>query len=616
MKSAIRTMSVRFLVLLLVAPVSLLPACGDSPTSSVEHARQYPPQPWSWVEVDSFVEGGRIGSLFGTGPGNVYAASRNIKRRGDGWSILPGGAVARYDGSSWSEPLYEIGETIGFEVDLWASSPDDIYLADGRLRHFDGSAWRNEGIDADVVYGTGENDVFAATDTDGGIIYHYNGTDWNVIRELDSDDRVTAIHAIPGPFVAVAFEHSVHLWDGSAWTDTEFLFYEYIEALWAFGPGDVYAIGDGYPEPRVWHWDGVEWTEMTVPAGGSLVGVWGIAPDDIYACGRNGTLMHYNGVEWRRVELNTCKGLWAVWASGPDDVYVAGDNELVMHYDGTTWRSIRKRSPDRPAAIWAESPRRYVIASGLDAGTLYINDNGEWTEHYIAGTRYSGIRSMAGSGIDDLHVLIDRTTWHFDGSTWTQTGFLDADYPGTMWFASPTEGHAIGGESIFHYNGFRWERVVSGLGWSMRGLYGASADAVYAIHGDGTVFFFNGAQWDTIPSPVPPGGSLVSIGGVSADEVYVVAGAGNTPLGSGGIFRWDGERWSQIPSPDNIYLSEIVVGDTDNIFLYYGCWLGHFNGAVWSVECHPDSPPGQIIEALDGTILQGTGQRLLRQSYR
>jgi hypothetical protein len=602
-----------FITVTLAAAVGVFPACGDDPaTPSGGGDGSDPPAPWYWAVVDTFVKGDRIAAVYGTGPGNIYCATRSLERRGDGWTIFPEGVVINYNGTSWTPPVYNINAT-AWDLDLWASSPTDIYLADGRLHHFDGSSWDDAGINADAVFGLGEADVFAASNVDNHAVYRYDGTRWTELTRLAGDEPIKAIYALPGPLLIVAREHSVAMWDGVTWAEKQFLFYEYIEDVWASGADDVYVVGNGYPEPRIWHFDGSVWSEMTVPDVGSFNAVWGSSPTDVFACGRDGSVVHYAGSAWNEMNVNTYKSFWDIWGSGPDDVYAVGDDDKVMHFDGTGWRSILKESPDKPGILWAESADRLAVSSGIDAGTLYLYDKGVWTEHYITGDRYAGIRSIAGTSLEDLTVLIDRQTYHYDGQSWTYSGFLNADFPGEMWFAPSGRGFAIGGGSIFQFDGSSWSTAVTGLPWSMMGLWAASENAVYAINKERLVYHYDGRQWETIPSPVI-GGSLIDIWGVSADEVYVLAGIGTGDLAGGGLFRWNGALWTEVPSLENKYLSSLVLSSGDNIFSWGGCWVGHFNGAEWSLDCFPDAAPRQIIQALDGSILQLTQSSIAVQS--
>jgi len=592
----------------LVALIWLNLACSDDPASPPPGGGSGPDPStqWTWVEVDTFVEGDRIAAVYGTGPGNIYCATLGIERRSDGWQLFPEGVVVNYNGTTWSPPLYDINAT-GWDLDLWASSPTDIYLADGRLHHFDGTSWKDAGINAEVVFGTSATDVFAASLVDTGAVYRYDGAQWTELTRLAGDEPFKAIFALPGPFVVVAREHSIAMWDGATWTEKAFLFYEYIEDVWASSPNNVFAVGNGYPEPRAWRFNGNSWLDMAVPDGGSYTAVWGSSPNDVYACGRDGAMIHFNGsTSWRTVPMNTFKSFWDIWGSGPGDFYATGENETVMHFDGTSWESISKQTPDKPGILWAESPDRFALSSGIDAGTVYLYDHGEWTEHYITGNRYSGIRSMAGTSLEDLTVLIDRETWHFDGQRWTREAILNADFPGEMAFPSPGKGFAVGGRSIFQFNGSVWNEVVTGLPWTMMGLWAASENSVYAINKELLVYHYNGQQWQTIPSPVTEG-SLIDIWGVSSNEVYVLAG--------GGLFVWDGNAWTEVPYLSNTATSKLMLSSSDNMFSWGGCWLGHFDGTEWSLDCLPNDSPIQIIQSLDGPLLQLTRRAIMLQVF-
>jgi hypothetical protein len=610
--SFIRSNRWNLLLAVSLAAACVCPACGDNPATPGGGGAS-PTGPWHWAEVDTFTEGDRIASVYGTGPGNIYCASRRLKRYSDGWTLYPQGKIVNYDGTSWSSPLYHINATAP-SLELWASAPTDIYLADGRLWHFDGSAWRDAGINAEVVFGLSDADVFAASLVDNGAVYRYHGRGWTELTRLAGDERFKAVYALAGPFLIVAREHSIAMWDGTTWSEKSFLSYEYVEDVWASSPEDVYVVGNGYPDPRVWHFDGAAWSEMTVPDVGSFNAVWGSSPTDIYACGREGSMIRYDGSTWNEMKVNTYKSFWDIWGSGPDDVYAVGDDDKVMHFDGTGWNCILKESPDRPYIIWAESADRFAVSSGIDAGTLYLYDQGEWSEHYVAGDRYAGIRSIAGTSLEDLTVLISRETYHYDGQDWTESAYLDADFPGEMWFAPSGRGFAIGGTSIFQFNGSSWSETVTGLPWTMMGLWAESENAVYAINKELLVYYYDGQRWETIPSPVDEG-ILVDIWGVSSDEVYVLAGTDTDDLAGGGLFRWNGGSWTEVPSPDDIYLSNLVLSSGDNMFLWGGCCIGHFGGIKWSIGCFPESAPYQIIQALDGSILKLTRRSITIQAF-
>lgn len=586
-----------------LAAAPLLPGCSDNPATPRGGGKSS--GEWSWVEVDSFVEGGRIQAIFGTGPEDIYTAYRRVDRYGDRWNLYPDGGVARYDGISWSAPIYSVNSKRP-DLDLWASSPNDVYLADGTLRHFDGDSWRDTGVDAVAVGGITANDVYAAGADN--VVSRFNGIRWNTIGTLSGEEPITAIHALPGPFVVVAREHGVATWDGATWTETPFLPDEYVEDVWAAAPKDVYAVGNGDPAPRVWHFDGTTWATMTVPNVYSLTAVWGNDADDIYACGLFGTLIHYNGSVWSTVECGTAKSLWDIWGDGSGTVYAAGEDRKVVRVDAGGWNSVGKRRPGLTRRVWAESSDRYAVVSAIDPGTVYLLDGGEWTEYYVAGDLQGHIRAIAGTSLDDIHVLIDRTTYHFDGDRWSPSGHLEAAYPAPMWFASPTDGFAAGGGSIYQGDGHSWTEVVSGLPWAMRAVWGASADAVYALNGERIIYFYDGETWSTIPSPIEEG-PLLDISGVAADDVYV--------LTLHDLFRWDGSVWHDMGRPDDAYGMMLVVTADDGILVASDCQISHFDGTQWMTGgCDSYISIYQVTTALDGTVLQVRDNSLLKQVFR
>jgi len=59
-----------------------------------------------------------------------------------------------------------------------------------------------------------------------------------------------------------------------------------LNAVWSFGPSDVWAAG---ASGTMVHWDGQSLALVPVPTTASLGGLWGSAPDDLWAAGAAGT---------------------------------------------------------------------------------------------------------------------------------------------------------------------------------------------------------------------------------------------------------------------------------------------------------------------------------------
>lgn len=589
-------------VLLALALAALFLSCDDDPTKpggGSSHTKL------AWVEIDTFENGGRIAAVCGHETEDLYCGYLGLKRLSDGWVVYTEGAVVSYDGSGWSDPIFEIRDS-WYDLDMCAVPGGDIYLADGKLRRFDGRSWKYEGIAANVVCGTSPSNIYAASNDDGAV-RRYDGDTWQLLRELevDGENWIKAIWAAEGPFLVVALVHSAWIWDGVVWSENSFSDFTYIENAWGTGPDNVYLVGSPYsPNGLMMHYDGTGWEGVNIPECGELNAVWGSGPNDIWAVGCDGTIIHYGGDTWTGIDKITFKHLWDVWGRGPGDVYAVGDDDKALHFDGASWESIRKEKPGSDVLyIWAESADRFAVLNWLDRGTVYLYDEGEWTEEYI-GVDVFSMRTLAGRSLDDLYVLADQHMYHFDGENWSYSADLDAYWPGKMWFTDSGAGFAIGGYSIFQFNGSIWSEVVRESEWSMTSIWGASENTVYVVHREGIIYHYNGSSWQTVPPP--DGAGFSSVWGVSGTEVYF--------QGVGVMYRYDGASWQSIPAPDNYYLANLVLTAGDNMFLHGGCWFGHFNGMKWNVECNQQEPPLMIIESRDGSILRMTQRGIYAQA--
>jgi hypothetical protein len=284
-----------------------------------------------------------------------------------------------------------------------------------------------------------------------------------------------------------------------------------------------------------------------------------------------------------------------------------GDDGKALHFDGTAWSSIRKNKPDHHiGSIWAESATRFAVTDWIDAHTVYLYDNGQWRETYLGTT--GGVGRLAGRSLGDLYTLGDPGVFHFNGTEWSFDSYLDTYFPGELWIPDePDRRFAIGGGSIYQFNGGEWHEVVTGQPWVMVSIWGASAVNVYAINSNGIVWHYDGVTWRTIPSPAT---QLIDMWGVSATEVYVLAGDINVPSG---LFRYDGETWHPVRAPTASYGAAIALNSYHNMFSWGGCWLSHFDGAKWTVECSPHEPTVDVVEAKDGSILKVTDRAVFSQ---
>ena len=183
------------------------------------------------------------------------------------WSFSPtnvwavGAGVTHFDGTSFV-PVPEAGD---FGLDIWASSPSDIYVVGGlTAKHFDGLAWTDLSIGGNqrgnYVAGSGPDDVWIA---DNNTLWHFDGVSFS--PQPPFEDGFIAGIAVAArndvwvaSFVAATFSHVLRRFDGTTWSvATELPVELRVESITAMGPNDVWVTGDDpFSGTFVIHWDG------------------------------------------------------------------------------------------------------------------------------------------------------------------------------------------------------------------------------------------------------------------------------------------------------------------------------------------------------------------------
>jgi hypothetical protein len=92
----------------------------------------------------------------------------------------------------------------------------------------------------------------------------------------------------------------------------------HLNAVWAFGPDDLWAVGDS---GTILRWDGTGWYLLTSQTGPDLFGLWAAGPDDLWISER------YGAQRWNRdgmVRRDTFGDGYLIWGSSATDVWVGG----------------------------------------------------------------------------------------------------------------------------------------------------------------------------------------------------------------------------------------------------------------------------------------------------
>lgn len=271
-------------------------------------------------------------ALWGSGPNDV-------------WAVGPHGAIAHYDGKTWTEkdPI-----TTKSLVGVSGSGPDDVWAVgqDGITLHYDGKAWKvddagTEGRDLMSVWSVSKNEAWASgIDDNVGIMRHYHdGKEWEMLHIGPANSLWrTYVSSPTDVWMAGAGDKNegfVLRGDGKKFDKVPFEG-KTLRAIFGSGPNDVWIAGyDG----AVNHWDGKAWTEaMNLPKAHWL-NMFGFGPKDVWLVGFEGMIYHYDGAKWSQVPSGTKVILWTVWGAAPNDVWVAGNDGTFLHWDGKAFNA-------------------------------------------------------------------------------------------------------------------------------------------------------------------------------------------------------------------------------------------------------------------------------------
>jgi len=223
-------------------------------------------------------------------------------------------------------------------------------------------------------------------------------------------------------------------------------------------------------------------------------GLWG-------ACA---TLCACPGPTWQTVlDAQTLdRAVLSVWGSGIRDVYAVGgalgngQETLALHFDGNAWRELHPGGTD---TLW-------------------------WT---------------AGSGPTDVWMVGTRgRILHFDGAGFTETPSGTRATLFGVWAAAPDDAWAVGGtpgggvfpgsdnDLVLHWDGTAWARVElpEPQGATLFKVWATSSENLYAVGEGGVLWHRSALGWKLESSSDLTTGTLLTVAGCNADDVYAVGG--------------------------------------------------------------------------------------------
>jgi hypothetical protein len=451
------------------------------------------------------------------------------------------------------------------------------------LGRFTNENWSDDGVCRDgpwLLDGRGTQDVFALNLGVDNALVHDSGTGWNLVEK---NHELSTMWTETGHDLFASGPNGTFRYDGSSWHELRCGGSCDLACpsanLWGHGQ-ELFALGAS----RILHHD-IGASDCLAPLVETPTGstqLWASSKTDIFVYGPDPTdpFFQFNGNDWfeidRPVHAFGVAGNSRPWIRGPYEGYRS--NEAL-------WSQLKADDYVMlPEAVWADAQGP---ALALEPQALYRRVMGRWSEvplNLAPGATLADVWAnetreviVGDSGSGPLFLCNDR-----NGAAGSCAWLVAPNTPDSLTsvWGSGDEIFATGESmSVFHLKDAQWsEDFLPGNHQCTsppRGLWGASASAMYAICNE-SVFSFDGSTWNVVLR-LPPEGNLFSqVWGTDATNVWVAA-VGDP----GGLWRLQGQKFQPVADVEGA--SVFAVGGTaaDDVFIVDDGVTLHFDGTRW-----------------------------------
>jgi cysteine-rich repeat protein len=536
---------------------------------------------------------GDLHGVWGADNGQIYAVG----------TTAAGGVVMvlHFNGQSWRIDVQ--GPSEGTLLDVWGSSSSDAFAVgeDGRALYLNASGtWLplNTRVGAEVtlrgVWGEGpDGDVLAVGDAATIIRFVRSGGTWlkEPVRNVPSDTVFEAVwgrssdevYAVGRDGVIMRYAEFDWVREATGLTSADLL------DVWGSDDGAVFAVGEDGTILRRYQND---WTIMDTPQRGDLHTVWGSSDASIFAAGERGLTLFYDGQAWRTLSSDTDSTVKEIWGVPGYGLVGVAPNGFILRLDGWSWMPLPPpESSDSMRDLWVHEPDD--IYGVFDAPPhLRHFDGSAWSGVDIDGLLPSGgaagLRGLWGTPARDLYVVgDDKLVLRHSPAGWERLD-IPGPFPASdltqVW--SSSDGHLFvagtladeGDGVIYRHDGASWQRMSTNQQTVLRGIWGASRNAVYAVGMGGTILRYDGNDAGEF-RPMSSGTQvdLNAIWGNGPGNIHVV--------GDGGVaLAYNGNAWSLTTDLTAEHLYGVWGSGADHVFAVgSGGSLLHRSDRKWSV---------------------------------
>ncbi len=428
------------------------------------------------------------------------------------------------------------------------------------------------GASITAVCTTGPNEAFAAA---SGALFRFNGSVWTAFPSTFNQTKGDLQCPAPGQAFVWAQGTALLSWNGAGWTQLPNI--GRTVRLAAVSPTEIYAAGDsGFTNRNFYRYDGTTWHLIATsqyqqpmqfrpwadPRGGAayfasmlgrveMVSGTSVHPvsygpsirdaimtsaSNAFVVGWNMFLARWNGSTWNidapPAGTITTRYMNGVFSDGPSNAWAVGTGAAIIHWDGSRWSVVGDSI--HPAA----SQRDNYNAVWGTAGTVWIAGGASIVRctsvTVCSQDQVSGIDSLYGiwgtSATNAWAVGLHGKILHFDGTQWTSTNSPVGNRLTRVWGSSATNVWAVGDSALIHYDGTSWTvpasstEVLSNFPPNQQqqggnnsfelGLWGSGPNDVYVGSSFGTIYRWDGQEWNDMQTNSSQGGGrIVAISG-------------------------------------------------------------------------------------------------------
>ena len=562
----------------------------------------------AWTNVPSGTTN-TLRAIWGSGPSDVWAVGDSgtaLHWDGAAWSAAAVPTVAGADGPSDLSSVWVDGPTDAWAVGIASQYPYGVPA----LLHWDGQSWTNQAPPAGLaalseaslksIWGSGPNDVWVVATFSGGNdsddIFHYDGTSWSTAASIPANYGLVSLWGSGADDVWATGDGITLHWDGTSWTAVTLpspLTYVTFDAISCSGASDVWMVGRSTGYGNVAHFDGSTWSMIASGSTANLNAVWATGPAEAWAVGDSGTIVHWNGTAWSTIAWPipawTAGGLNAVWGSGPGDAWAVGDGGGIAHLSGTTWSPVISGTTQKLRGVWGNDSAD-VWAVG-DNGTILRWDGQAWSA--VTGGTTNYLYGIWGNAPTDVWAVggdpgANGANWtgtilHFDGNSWSAASIpATPGHFNAAWGSGADDVWAVGsGGAVLHWNGSSWSSIESGTTNELYGIWVSGPSDVW-VAANTSALHWDGQSWS--PATIPAGLSGIrAVWGSGANDVWTMSNSF--------VLHWDGRAWIEASSVGASVIVNGIWGSGPNdvwgVGVAYG---GDYGSTPYETILH--FPPG------------------------